>query len=327
MALQGIRPYSFPANARPFTRKVLMNIPVESSFDPAASDQVSKTLDAVTARLCRQSPEMGVPALGKAMPSPAILQELMSRLRIALFPAHFGKTPFSQSSFRYHMAAGLDIAYQLLCRQIVAGLCFDCQEDKNPCASCEDRGREAALAFMKQLPDIRALLEGDAKAAYEGDPAAHSPDETIFCYPSLLAMTHHRIAHALYRLNIPLIPRMIAEMAHSATGIDIHPGASIGEDFFIDHGTGVVIGETCIIGRSCRLYQGVTLGAHSFPKNPDGSLTKGIARHPVLEDRVTVYAGATILGRIVIGAGAIIGGNVWITENVPANAKILQSKP
>lgn len=299
---------------------------IETILTGARSDTVSETLDSVAASLCQNPPGCGkVDSRPKSMPSPAVLQDIMARLRIALFPAHFGDTPFSQSSFRYHMAAGLDIIYQLLYRQIVAGLCFDCQPGTSPCANCEERGKEAALAFMSQLPAIRALLERDAQAAYEGDPAAHSPDETIFCYPSMLAMTNHRIAHALYRLNIPLIPRMIAEMAHSATGIDIHPGASIGEDFFIDHGTGVVIGETCIIGRGCRLYQGVTLGALSFPKNADGSLIKGIPRHPVLEEHVTVYAGATILGRIVIGSGAIIGGNVWITEDVPANAKIQQS--
>lgn len=300
---------------------------IETNLSGSVADNESETLDAVASSLC-EFPTAGekMEPHSKAMPSPTVLQDIMHRLRIALFPAHFGDTPFSQSSFRYHMAAGLDVIYQLLSRQIVAGLCFDCREAASPCAGCEEKGKEAALAFMRQLPALRELLQKDAIAAYEGDPAAHSPDETIFCYPSMLAMTHHRIAHALYRLDIPLIPRMIAEMAHSATGIDIHPGASIGEDFFIDHGTGVVIGETCVIGRGCRLYQSVTLGALSFPKNEDGTLIKGIPRHPVLEDRVTAYAGATILGRIIIGSGAVIGGNVWITEDVPANAKILQSR-
>ena len=290
-------------------------------MDKRASDM----LDSVSSHLC----ELNLAASRKpgagAMPSPAVLQEIMAGLRIALFPAHFGKIPYSESSFRYHMAAKLDSIYQALYRQIIAGLCFNCGEKGISCDSCEQSGKEAALTFMRQLPRIRYLLERDAQAAYEGDPAAHSPDETIFCYPSLLAMTHHRIAHALYCLDIPLIPRMIAEMAHSATGIDIHPGATIGEDFFIDHGTGVVIGETSIIGKACRLYQGVTLGAHSFPKNPDGTLTKGIPRHPVLKDKVIVYAGATILGRVTIGEGAVIGGNVWVTSDVPPNAKILQT--
>ena len=161
-------------------------------------------------------------------------------------------------------------------------------------------------------------------SANEGDPAATSAGETIFCYPSLLTMTHHRIAHELYNLGVPVIPRIISEMAHSATGIDIHPGATIDEEFFIDHGTGVVIGETAVIGKGCRLYQGVTLGALSFPKDGDGVLVKGVPRHPILEDNVTVYAGATILGRITIGSGSIIGGNVWVTKDVPAGTKLVQ---
>lgn len=180
-------------------------------------------------------------------------------------------------------------------------------------------------ALHAEAAEIRRLLALDAQAAYEGDPAASSPGETVFCYPSMQTMIHHRIAHELYLLKVPVIPRIIAEMAHSATGIDIHPGASIGENFFIDHGTGVVIGETCIIGRGCRLYQGVTLGALSFQKADDGTLVKGLPRHPILEDNVTVYAGASILGRITIGTGSVIGGNVWLTRSVPAGSKIVQA--
>jgi serine O-acetyltransferase len=170
------------------------------------------------------------------------------------------------------------------------------------------------------------MLSTDVGAAFEGDPAAKSPGETIFCYPSITAMIHHRIAHELYKLDVPIIPRIMSEMAHSKTGIDIHPGATIGEDFFIDHGTGVVVGETCIIGRSCRLYQGVTLGALSFPKDAEGKLVKGIARHPILEDNVRVYAGATVLGRVTIGSGSIIGGNVWVTHDVPPGSKLVLSR-
>ena len=179
-------------------------------------------------------------------------------------------------------------------------------------------------AFIEKIPAIKDMLHGDVQAAYEGDPAAKSPGETIFCYPSLLAMTHHRIAHELYKLNVPLIPRIISEMAHSRTGIDIHPGAQIGEAFFIDHGTGVVVGETCIIGKRCRLYQGVTLGALSFQKDDEGMLIKGVPRHPILEDDVVVYANATILGRVTIGARSIIGGNVWLTDDVAPDSKIVQ---
>lgn len=304
-------------------------MPIKTLCNTSAptEDQAGAILDKVTNQLCNFSEPEDVTGYfsPQPMPSPAVLQDIMSRLKIILFPAHFGKQPFSPTSFRYHMAASLDSLYQLLYRQLVAGLCFECADRQEACQNCDEHGKSAALDFIRQLPAIRTLLQGDARAAYEGDPAAHSPDETIFCYPSLQAMIHYRISHALYSLQIPIIPRMISEMAHSATGIDIHPGAKIAEDFFIDHGTGVVIGETCIIGKGCRLYQGVTLGAHSFPKNPDGTLIKGIARHPILKDKVTVYAGATILGRVTIGEGAIIGGNVWITEDVPANARITQN--
>ncbi|MDE5832625.1 MAG: serine acetyltransferase [Desulfovibrio sp.] len=256
------------------------------------------------------------------MPSVVVLREIMDRLRAAFFPGYFGRPVLSAESLGYHMAANLDSVRAMLSEQIVSGLCLACGAGGVPCDSCRRTGEEAALDFMRALPGIRELLAGDARAAYEGDPAATSVGETIFSYPSIAAMFHHRVAHALYSLKIPIIPRIIAEMAHSATGIDIHPGASIGENFFIDHGTGVVIGETCVIGQGCRLYQGVTLGALSFPKNSDGTLTKGIPRHPILEDNVTVYAGATILGRITIGKGAVIGGNVWITEDVPPGGRI-----
>lgn len=287
-------------------------------------------LDGVVERLCHPSSLDAVwhrPAQGAAMPSLDELREIMERLRAAIFPGYFGSARVRRESMRYHLSANLDSIYRKLGEQIVRGLCFGCGGQQSPCAECESEGAAAALSFMDRLPEIRRLLAGDAQAAYEGDPAAISPGETIFCYPSMHAMLHHRIAHELYKLKVPLIPRIISEMAHSRTGIDIHPGASIGEDFFIDHGTGVVIGETSILGRCCRLYQGVTLGALSFPKNPDGTLTKGIPRHPVLEDNVTVYAGATILGRVTIGKGAVIGGNVWLTHDVPAGARISQEKP
>ena len=289
-------------------------------------------LASVVERLCHSSSLDAVwhrPAQGAAMPSLDALKEIMERLRAAVFPGYFGSTRIRRESMRYHLAANLDSIYHKLSEQILRGFCFSCEgrHAATPCEACESEGTAAALKFMDRLPEIRRLLAGDAQAAYEGDPAATSPGETIFCYPSMHAMFHHRIAHELYTLKVPVIPRIISEMAHSCTGVDIHPGATIGEDFFIDHGTGVVIGETCILGRNCRLYQGVTLGALSFPKNPDGTLTKGIPRHPVLEDNVTVYAGATILGRVTIGAGAVIGGNVWITSDVPAGARISQEKP
>ncbi len=261
------------------------------------------------------------------MPSLEALAEIMSRLKAALFPGFFGVSKVHIESIRYHTAANLDSIFRQLAEQIRRGGCFACASYATDCLSCEQASAQKAMQFMERLPYLRRMLSSDAKAAYEGDPAATSAGETIFCYPSMLAMTHHRIAHELYLLGVPVIPRIIAEMAHSATGIDIHPGATIGEEFFIDHGTGVVIGETCIIGKNCRLYQGVTLGALSFPKDDVGMLVKGIPRHPILEDNVTVYAGATILGRITIGSGTIIGGNVWVTHDVPAGEKLVQQTP
>lgn len=258
------------------------------------------------------------------MPSLNDLEELVLRLRSLLFPGFFGSPRLHVESMRYHMQANLDSIFRNLSEQILRGTCFSSSDCAGKHDSDAEEASEKAMRFIQRIPVIKDFLHGDVMAAYEGDPAAKSPGETIFCYPSILTMSHHRIAHELYRLDVPLIPRIISEMAHSRTGIDIHPGATIGNSFFIDHGTGVVVGETCVIGRRCRVYQGVTLGALSFQKEEDGSLIKGIARHPILEDDVVVYANATILGRVTIGTGSIIGGNVWLTSSVPPNSKIVQ---
>ncbi len=279
-------------------------------------------LEEVVDELCspRYLQQSSYPVLHSTpMPSLCELEELVLRLRSLLFPGFYGSASLHAESMRYHMQANLDSIFRILAEQIRRGTCFsgcDCPDEEE--AMCK------AMQFIQRIPAIKDLLHNDVLAAYEGDPAAKSPGETIFCYPSILTMSHHRIAHELYRLNVPLIPRIISEMAHSRTGIDIHPGAQIGDSFFIDHGTGVVIGETCIIGKHCRIYQGVTLGALSFQKDEDGSLVKGIARHPILEDDVVVYANATILGRVTIGKGSIIGGNVWLTASVPPGSKIVQ---
>ena len=180
--------------------------------------------------------------------------------------------------------------------------------------------------FMEALPEIKSLLKEDAEAAYDGDPAAESIDEVVLCYPTMKALSNYRVAHCLYRLGVPLVPRVITEMAHSETGIDIHPGAQIGHRFTIDHGTGVVIGATCIIGNNVKLYQGVTLGAKSFPQDDNGNPIKGIPRHPILEDDIIVYSNATVLGRITIGRGTIIGGNIWVTEDTKPGERLLQAK-
>lgn len=262
---------------------------------------------------------------GRLLPSREQVVEIIEALRSVLFPGYFGISELSNSSIRFHVGATLDRVMRLFEEQIRRGLCFTCGHYTKACPECTQGAEQIIRSFLKKLPQIQNLLAEDVRAAYEGDPAAASTAETIFCYPGILAITYYRLAHELYQLRVPLIPRIITEHAHSLTGIDIHPGARIGENFFIDHGTGVVIGETCIIGKRVTLYQGVTLGAKSFPLTEDGKPLKGLDRHPVVEDRVIIYSGATILGRVVIGEGSIIGGNVWITEDVAPGSRITLS--
>lgn len=261
------------------------------------------------------------------MPSIDDLREIIELTRSVLFPGYFRNSEINRETVSYYTGAKLDRIFRGLAEQIKRGFCFTCDTANTTCTECEERAKILTEKFIETLPELRRLLAYDAKAAFVGDPAAKSISETIFCYPSIMAMTYHRIAHELYRLDVPLIPRIISEMAHSRTGIDIHPGAQIGEYFFIDHGTGTVIGETCIIGKNVRIYQGVTLGAKSFPLDEHGNPIKNVPRHPIVEDDVIIYSGATVLGRITVGKGAEIGGNVWVTEPVPAGSKLMQSAP
>lgn len=261
------------------------------------------------------------------MPSVEELSQIVEDLRCVLFPGYYGPSEITPDTMPYYIGSTLDRVRRHLADQINRGYCFVCEKQKvEACHDCELRAAEMAHKFITKLPEIRNMLMSDVEAAYNGDPAAKTHGETIFCYPSIRALTNHRIAHELYKLGVDIIPRIIGEMAHSDTGIDIHPGATIGRGFFMDHGTGTVIGETCIIGNNVRIYQGVTLGAKSFPKGEDEKLIKGLPRHPLVEDDVIVYAGATILGRVTIGKGAIVGGNVWITQDVPAGARVVQSR-
>lgn len=262
------------------------------------------------------------------MPSVAVLNEVMAQLRSILFPGFFGQPDLTPQNMPYYIGSALDNISRLLENQLMSGYCVSCfREEGGYCSDCHNKSRESVEQFIGMLPEIRELLAGDVDAAYIGDPASRGKNEVIFCYPSIKALISHRIAHSLHTLGIPLIPRIITEMAHSETGIDIHPGAVIGERFFIDHGTGTVIGETCIIGRNVRIYQGVTLGARSFPLDENGKPVKGIPRHPIVEDEVVIYAGATILGRITIGKGSVIGGNVWITTDIPPDSQVVQTQP
>ena len=259
------------------------------------------------------------------LPSRESCLKIMQQLRSILFPGYFHLSEFSDEGIGFHLGAILDLIAINLREQIKRGFCFSCLGESTE-KHCSERAENLTRTFLARLPDVMTLLGQDVHAAYEGDPAAQSPGETILCYPGVFAITNHRIAHELYKLGVPVIPRIISEDAHSATGIDIHPGARIGKKFFIDHGTGVVIGETTIIGDRVRIYQGVTLGAKSFPLDEKGNPIKGIDRHPIIEDDAIIYAGATILGRITIGARSVIGGNVWLTESVAPDSSISQGR-
>lgn len=267
---------------------------------------------------------------GDPLPSGKSLRRIVELSREILFPGYFGNSTVHRRTINYHIGVNVEELFGLLTEQIQAGLCFGLENtpSDNVIKKIPDRDTAASIAarFISKLPEIRRILATDVEAAYYGDPAATCFGEIICCYPIIRAITNYRIAHELYMLNIPLIPRIITEMAHSETGIDIHPGAQIGHHFTIDHGTGVVIGATCIIGNNVKLYQGVTLGAKSFPLDENGNPIKGIARHPILEDDVIVYSNATILGRITIGKGATIGGNIWVTDSVPAGSRIVQRR-
>lgn len=267
---------------------------------------------------------------GDPLPSGKSLRRIVELSREILFPGYFGNSTVHRRTINYHIGVNVEELFGLLTEQIQAGLCFGLENtpSDNVIKKIPDRDTATSIAacFISKLPEIRRILATDVEAAYYGDPAATCFGEIICCYPIIRAITNYRIAHELYMLNVPLIPRIITEMAHSETGIDIHPGAQIGHHFTIDHGTGVVIGATCIIGNNVKLYQGVTLGAKSFPLDENGNPIKGIARHPILEDDVIVYSNATILGRITIGKGATIGGNIWVTESVPAGSRIVQRR-
>lgn len=261
--------------------------------------------------------------LVRELPSRAAVVRILDDLCAALFPTHFGRTILTDESIDYFVGSSLERALTALCEQIRRGLQFDAD------ASIVDLGEEAGeitRAFAHALPPVRALLVSDLRAALRGDPAATSIAEILLCYRGATAIIHHRLAHVLHRLGASLVARLTADIAHAATGIDIHPGAKIGESFFIDHGTGVVIGETAIIGSNVRIYQAVTLGAKRFPEAADGTLVKGASRHPIIEDNVVIYAGATVLGRITVGRDSVIGGNVWLTHSIPAGSIITQAQ-
>jgi serine O-acetyltransferase len=263
------------------------------------------------------------------LPSRSVLAEVVNGLATVLYPNRLGTGEHTDEGIDYFVGNTLESSLRLLLGQVVRELRY-AAEQSGDSASDDDALRDKATALLRELasklPTIRSLLDTDLEAAYHGDPAARSVDEVLLCYPGFAAITHHRLAHELHVLGLPVIARMISEIAHSETGIDIHPGAQIGPRFFIDHGTGVVIGETCVIGAGVRVYQAVTLGAKRFPTDENGALQKGNARHPIVEDDVVIYAGATVLGRVTIGRGSTIGGCVWLTRSLPPDSSVTQSQ-
>ncbi len=263
----------------------------------------------------------------RELPSRDVLQQIISDLCGALFPMRLGPQELREETEDYYVGHTLDAALNQLLQQVQLELFYVARQQGKPTREgvLKTQANNIVRLFAAALPNLRRILDVDIQAAYQGDPAARSVDEVLLCYPGVLAIIHHRLAHTLYQLEVPLLARIVAELAHSLTGIDIHPGAEIGSGFFIDHGTGVVIGETAVIGERVRIYQAVTLGAKTFPTDDKGNLQKGLPRHPIVEDEVVIYAGATVLGRITIGKGSIIGGNVWLTRSVPAGSSITQA--
>jgi len=305
--------------------------PLRGAAGPALADPVLLDLGSIVGQLrsvrehWRGSQQRSGDVGGRELPSREALAAIVDGLRGALFPMRLGPPDLRQESEDYYVGRTLDSSLKRLLAQVQLELRFHARHAKQTPGEPDARALAIVRDLGAALPEIRSLLDSDVLAAYHGDPAAHSVDEVLLSYPGIHAMIHHRIAHRLYVLGAPLLARLVAEIAHGQTGIDIHPGATIGPGFFIDHGTGVVIGETAQIGRNVRLYQAVTLGAKRFATDENGNLQKSVPRHPIIEDDVVIYAGATILGRVTIGRGSSIGGNVWLTRSLPPGSRITQA--
>ncbi|MFA6221204.1 MAG: serine O-acetyltransferase EpsC [Desulfomonilaceae bacterium] len=299
----------------------------EDHLIPEQEKRIRNVIEAMV-RSC--SDDKTVDHVGAALiPSKDEIIRILGILQDVLFPGFFGRQELSASTLEYHLGYELTELYEALSAQLSRSIRHECRRTDSLCVKCIQKGREEAVLFMEKLPDLRWALSLDVKAHFDGDPAAKSLDEIVFSYPGLYAIFVYRVAHELFLRNIPLMPRIMTEHAHSLTGIDINPGATIGKEFFIDHGTGVVIGETTYIGDRVRIYQGVTLGALSVPRGSEGgNALRGRKRHPTIEDDVTIYAQATILGGdTVIGARSVIGGNVWLTSSAPPDTTVLIEPP
>ena len=302
----------------------------------ATDFRLKEQLSSLTDRIVDSYREIGIANhLGHCpLPSTAVVVDVINDLKEILYPGYRRRQNLHLGNVTYYVGDLIDSLHDKLTTQFARAIRYEYDRthgpecDQRKLMDFEARGQQEAVRFLESLPDLRRVLASDVQAAYDGDPAASGLDEVLFCYPGLEAVTVHRIAHQLYKQKIPLIPRMMAEYSHSQTGIDIHPGAELGPSFFIDHGTGVVIGETCQIGRGVKIYQGVTLGALSFAKDGEGNLVRGQKRHPTIEDGVVIYANATILGgQTVIGANSVIGASVWMTKSVPPNTVVTIETP
>jgi serine O-acetyltransferase len=296
----------------------------KTTLSPAAIKSVASVISACESCSSSVNTTKGFHLAGRKA-----IEQILDDLVAILFPGCHSTAPIPEQGLDEVIEELLSKAADLLKDYSEKAYRYQCEFDQcKDCGDCAAKAENAVNTLIQSLPDVKRVLQQDIIAAYEGDPAAHSIMEVVISYPGLQAVTVHRIAHVLYTAGVPLIPRIMSEHAHSQTGIDIHPGATIGSGFFIDHGSGVVIGETTVIGKNVKLYQGVTLGALSFPKDKDGNPIKGIKRHPQVEDNVTIYAGATILGgETIIGAGSEIGGNVWLTHSVPPNSRVYNQQP
>lgn len=265
---------------------------------------------------------------GLALPDRDKVVEIVDILFGVLYPGYFGEKGVDHNTIQFQAGSEVEKLHRLLFDQVSRAITHECKRLGRVCTFCEDKAEEVVVDFLAGIPRMRETLDLDVQAAYDGDPAAKSLDEIIFSYPGVFAITIYRISHELHRLGVPLIPRIMTEYAHTVTGIDIHPGARIGKRFFIDHGTGVVVGETTEIGDNVKIYQGVTLGALSFPKDEKGNLLRGTKRHPTIEDDVTIYSGATILGgETVVAKGSVVGGNVWLTHSIEPGTKVVIEDP
>ncbi len=296
--------------------------PYATRWDAALARRITREISAT------YEDEEGINHLdGSNMPQREEVLAVLEQLLEILFPGYSGRHPIDQAGIEFAIGNLVNDVFKRLCEQVERAFAYRCKLERCSDCDCVRLSETAVLGLLESLPRVRGLLKTDVRAAMAGDPAAKSTDEVVIAYPGLRAIAVHRLAHELYRANVPLVPRVMGEYAHTMTGIDLHPGATIGNTFFIDHGTGVVIGETAVIGDRVKIYQGVTLGALSFPRDGEGRVIKGSKRHPNIEDDVTIYAGATLLGDITIGHDSVIGGNVWLTESVPPHTKVTIASP